>query len=297
MGPSLSVVIPSRNRASVIGRAVESVLRSPRPDIEVIVVDDGSTDNTAARLARIADTRLRIHRIESNGNANRARNIGARLSRGPLIAFLDSDDVFAVNRVGRLIEYFASHNDVDCLVDGYVEISRGRQRVHRVPRGAPSASRIRRALLAHLIPLTNSAITLRRTAFESVNGYDECMPRHQDRELLLRLGGDHSIGFDNKFDIEKHRGDKSLSHEMDGYIMGLDALAARHPDYFQPEYIDIFRYLIVRGIIKAFLTGHWFAAFRELRKWRDADHLPKDYIRCFVAYGRGQKLRRSEQTE
>ena len=159
---ALSVVIPTRDRAGVIWRAIESVLRAPRPDIEVVVVDDGSSDKTARRLSQLADDRFRYHRLESGGNANRARNVGARLAQAPLIAFLDSDDAFRPQRVDRLIEFFARWSNVDCLIDGYVEFARGQTHTHRMPEDTPDRQTIWHMLLAHLIPLTNSAITLRR---------------------------------------------------------------------------------------------------------------------------------------
>ncbi len=289
--PVLSVIIPTRNRGSVVCRSLESVLRSPRTDLEVVLVDDGSNDDTSSRVSQLVDRRLRFHQINSEGNANRARNIGARLSHGSLLAFLDSDDVFGLNRVERLIGFFSRWPNVDCLVDGYVEISRGTVRTHRMPHSTPSNREIRHMLLAHLIPLTNSAITIRRSAFEAVGGFDEAMPRHQDRELLLRVAQAHSIWFGDDTGVEKHRMASSISHNYDGYIAGLDALVARFADYKLPENSKIFRYLIVRGIVKAIITGHWPAALRELRQWHRAEHLPKDYIRCFRAYRDGARQR------
>lgn len=295
--PALSVVIPTRNRGDVVCRAVESALSSSRNDIEVVVVDDGSADDTAFEISQIVDRRLRFHRLDSTGNANRARNTGARLSTGALIAFLDSDDAFGPNRIPRLIDFFSHRLDVDCLVDGYVDVTRGSKRTHRMPQHTPGPQEFRRMLLAHLVPLTNSAITLRRSAFEAVGGYDERMPRHQDREFLFRLAGSHSIWFGVSTDVEKHRMARSLSHEFDGYIVGLDALAARCPEYRLPENDQIFRYLVVRGILKAVATGHWTAALREFRQWRRAQHLPKDYARCFAAYRSGRRNRSFTRSE
>ena len=145
--------------------------------------------------------------------------------------------------------------------------------------------------MAHLIPLTNSAIAVRRTAFEAVGGYDEGMPRHQDRELLLRLSRDRSIWLGGDTDVDKHRLANSLSHEYIGYIAGMDALVARCPDYWLPENRDIFRYLIVRGIVKSVANGRWVAAVRELREWSKAKHLPRDYLDCLRAYRIGKMQR------
>ena len=126
--PALSIVIPTRDRAATIVNTVASALATRRSDIEVIVVDDGSVDGTIARLADINDPRLTVRRV-APGGANRARNIGAALSVAPLIGFLDSDDLFAPGRVERLIAFFATHPQADCLVDGFVDVSPRRTRV------------------------------------------------------------------------------------------------------------------------------------------------------------------------
>jgi len=88
--PAVSVVIPTYNRASLVGRAVDSVLRALSPGDEVIVVDDGSTDGTERALAAYGD---RIHVVSTpNGGLGKARNRGVREARHPFLAFLDSDD-------------------------------------------------------------------------------------------------------------------------------------------------------------------------------------------------------------
>src|SRR5262245_2294166 len=86
----VSVVIQTYNRAHLVARAVENALQATQAGDEVIVVDDGSTDNTAAVLAPYRD-RIVYHHT-TNGGAGRARNIGVHLARHPLVAFLDSDD-------------------------------------------------------------------------------------------------------------------------------------------------------------------------------------------------------------
>jgi glycosyltransferase involved in cell wall biosynthesis len=294
---ALSVIIPTRNRLPTIGRAVKSALFCRRADIEVVVVDDGSTDGTSSYLADIGDPRLRVEALASTGNANRARNIGAGIAQGAILAFLDSDDVYGVGRIDRLIAFFGENPGVDCLVDGYVDISRREKRIHRLGITAADGGKIRRMLLAHLMPLTNSAISIRRAAFEAIGGYDEKMPRHQDRELLLRVAANRRLSFGQSIDVEKYRARNSISHEFDGYVAGLDALVARCPDYHLPENVDVLRYLVVRGILKAVNTGHWIAAVRELRRWQAAQHLPKDILKCLLAYPEGRRQRRRQMQE
>src|SRR5690606_5043295 len=91
--PRFTVVIPAYNRAHLIEETVRSVLGQTCQDFEIIVVDDGSTDDIGSALALIGDSRIRLIR-QHNSGANAARNRGIDIARGPFVAFLDSDDRF-----------------------------------------------------------------------------------------------------------------------------------------------------------------------------------------------------------
>src|SRR6185436_14214556 len=93
-GPLVSVVIPTHDRWPLVGEAIDSVLRQTFTDLELVVVDDGSTDETATGMRRFADPRLRYVPIPHSGNVAKVRNEGVERSRGRWIAFLDSDDLW-----------------------------------------------------------------------------------------------------------------------------------------------------------------------------------------------------------
>ena len=93
--PLISVIIPTYNREKTIDRAVDSVLKQTYSNLEVIVVDDGSSDRTEEIVKGISDPRVRFYKLPQNGGAGHARNEGVKLAGGELIAFHDSDGVEA----------------------------------------------------------------------------------------------------------------------------------------------------------------------------------------------------------
>ena len=102
----VSIIIPTFNRANVIGRAVKSVLEQSHSDFELIIVDDGSTDNTREVITRLRDRRIRYLRHETNKGSNPARNTGVIAAKGQYVAFLDSDDEWLPMFLEKIIKIF-----------------------------------------------------------------------------------------------------------------------------------------------------------------------------------------------
>jgi glycosyltransferase involved in cell wall biosynthesis len=120
MGDLVSVVIPAYNVSRFIGAAVTSVLNQTYKDVEIVVVDDRSTDGTLAELEKFRD-RVKIVRHETNQGAAAARNTGVEASRGEIVAFLDGDDLWAPGKLEAFAECFSRHPDV---LYGFSDFSR-----------------------------------------------------------------------------------------------------------------------------------------------------------------------------
>lgn len=117
-----SVVIPTYNRAAVIANAINSVLNQSFQDFELIIVDDGSTDDTESIVSRFCNDKISyFKKINSGGSA--ARNFGIRIARGRYIAFLDSDDWFNENHLENAYNYLIQFSDLRCYYTA-VEVSR-----------------------------------------------------------------------------------------------------------------------------------------------------------------------------
>lgn len=120
--PRVSVIIPTFNRSAMVCRAVRSVLRQTLRAVEVLVVDDGSTDDTRASVAALADERVRYF-YQPNAGRSAARNVGLDAARGDYVAFLDSDDAFLPDKLTAQVDYLDAQADVDLVAGGWYTIT------------------------------------------------------------------------------------------------------------------------------------------------------------------------------
>src|ERR1019366_1124382 len=111
-GPAVSVVMPVFNVAPFVKLAVRSVLDQTFTDLEMVVLDDGSTDRTVEALQPLSDDRLRVVR-QANAGSSAARNAGLEQTTAPYIAFIDGDDLWAPQKLAIHIEFLQAHPDVD----------------------------------------------------------------------------------------------------------------------------------------------------------------------------------------
>lgn len=179
----VSVIVPTYNRAAAVERAVASVLAQTHTDLELIVVDDGSTDDTGARLATIADDRLRIVRQDNAGVAA-ARNRGLREARCDLLAFLDSDDLWRPGKLACQIEALTTAPPSAGLCVTAVEVVGPDQ--SREIRHSPGGRLFEPLLLTNSIHAVLSSGLIRRAVFEAVGGFDPRLPAIEDWDWLQR---------------------------------------------------------------------------------------------------------------
>jgi glycosyltransferase involved in cell wall biosynthesis len=190
MNPEVSVIIPTYNRRAMVREAIGSVLAQTTEAFELIVVDDGSSDGTAEELEQIGES-IRIERIDHSGPAA-ARNRGVAIARAPLIAFLDSDDLWSRTKLERHLAFMREHRGCAISQTGEIWIRDGR-RVnpglrHRKRAGDFFVESLRTCLVSP------SAALMRKELFESIGGFDEDMAAAEDYDLWLRILVDHEVG-------------------------------------------------------------------------------------------------------
>ena len=184
MTPRVSVVMGVRDGAPWVGEAVRSVLVQTLGDLELIVVDDGSTDATPDVLAAIEDPRLRVERQAPEG-LTRALNRALALARADLVARLDADDVGLPQRLARQHAFLAAHAAMGLLGTAAREVDAAGREV-RVLRPPEDDAALRR-LLIRRNPFVHSSVMVRRALLERVGGYDARLAVAQDYDLWMRM--------------------------------------------------------------------------------------------------------------
>ncbi len=182
--PAVSVLMAVYDGARWVGAAVESLLAQTLADLEVVVIDDGSTDTTAEVLAAFRDPRLRVERRERAG-LTRALTRALELAQAPLIARLDADDVALPERLERQRRFLDAHPDVGLLGTWAREVDVTGREVAIVRPPVDDAA-IRRALI-RVNPFVHSTVMMRRSALERTAGYDPAYQVAQDYDLWMRM--------------------------------------------------------------------------------------------------------------
>ena len=187
----VSVVIPTYNRADFVREAIASVLRQDYPHIELIVVDDGSRDGTAAVVSSFGPAVQYLW--QENCGVSTARNRGVAASTGGLIAFLDSDDLWLPRKVSAQVAYFEAHPDAQACHTDEIWIRRGvrvnERHTHRKQGGWQFPASLPRCVISP------SAVMMRRALWDRLGGFDESLPACEDYDLWLRLTAVVPVGF------------------------------------------------------------------------------------------------------
>ena len=197
--PLLSVVIPTWNRAHIVGEAIESALTQRRGQVEVIVVDDGSTDDTADVLTRSFGSHVRLLLLPRRGGAGAARNAGVHLASGELLAFLDSDDLWLPGKLDAEMNVLERFPDADAVVSDSLSFLEGQadDRSRFEANGLLAATNRQARPMSELQWLWTSfhnamatcSITLRRSAAQRFGGklFAEDLVYCEDWEFELRV--------------------------------------------------------------------------------------------------------------
>lgn len=246
--PRLSVIIPTRNCLEWLPRAMASALAVPVEGIEVIIVDDGSTDGTANFLAHAAASGLPIRVLRRTGGegAAAARNAGLAIARAPVVGFLDADDIWQPDRIAERLAWHEAHPETALSFGEYETLYADNRREPRLigymPRFAAAVTPLDEpwrdeigwlgpagaGLIYGENPVCTSVVLASRAAVEAVGGFDVSLGQAEDWDLWIRLALHGPVAYAPRSQgLHMHRAD-SLSSEVRARCLAVATVLDRY---------------------------------------------------------------------
>lgn len=259
--PTISVIIPTYNRPELLRKALDSVLQQTYRDLEVIVVDDGSCEETHLCNLKLLqmDNRVRyVYKKESCGVAA-ARNDGIRIAEGRYVAFLDDDDIWLPMKLEKQVQFMASceHLAAVCCGFGFVDGDgkstnpvgemrnplTSKKKLFKSYSGRRTCYLIERDALYKIVLIDclfhlSSTAMIKRQCLASVGLFDETLPTCEDWDLLMRLALRYHFGYIDETLVDtrvhsQHRLTKNVELMSVGYLAVLDKIKREVPDRFR----------------------------------------------------------------
>jgi glycosyltransferase involved in cell wall biosynthesis len=226
----VSVIIPTYNRLPLLGEALESALAQTHPNLEIIVVDDGSTDGTNAYVQGLESDRIRYVFQENRGHPGAARNVGLRMARGEYVAFLDSDDVWLPEKIERQLAVLEADPELDLVATDFFELPPNRR---KTALGLKKPKLVDFRELLRDCPIQNSSVLMRKEVADSIGLQDETLRTCEDYEYWLRVlrRREHSaVIMDEPLTVyRRHVGNIGIQDVEQCDL--LSVVVARHRDY------------------------------------------------------------------
>jgi glycosyltransferase involved in cell wall biosynthesis len=234
MPPRVSVVLPTYNRSHLLEKSVRSVLDQTFVDLELIVVDDGSTDGTLDVLKQVDDQRLNVVSLPNNVGGAMARNVGIEVSVGEFVAFQDSDDEWVPHKLRRLVGEMDDKSRLGAVFSSYWRYSEGAKELVPDLDGLTVTENLHKLLLSRNIVGTPTAM-VRKEKLIAIDGFDVELPRYQDWDLFLRLSMDNEIGFVREPLVHSFDTGNGISSNWEGMAFALGRMASKNLNYISED--------------------------------------------------------------
>jgi glycosyltransferase involved in cell wall biosynthesis len=246
--PLVSVIIPTYNRADILPRSLGSVLNQTFRNVEVIVVDDGSRDQTEATVQGFEDPRVTYIRHQTNQGPSAARNTGIKVARGEYIAFQDSDDKWYPDKLQRQMDAFASASpNVGVVYSGYWRVE-GKNRVY-IP---PPWIQKKEGDIHHILLKENfiglPTAIVRRECFARAGDFDISLPCLEDWELWIRVSRHYHFQYIDEPLMVSYFTSGSVNHQsQEKQAFALRSMYKKHHEDFTSDRLILANYHYALG--------------------------------------------------
>ena len=252
--PLVSVIIPTHNYAEYLPEALQSVLDQDYPLVQVIVVDDGSTDDTAAAVAPFVERGVE-YVFQENQGPGPARNEGIRRARGELIAFLDADDSWLPDKIARQVAFLEAHPELGLVGCAGFDCDSDLQ-----PTGLRVAPNIESEMVFERLLVRNfvqpSGVLVRKQCLDTVGEFKN-MRFGEDWDLWLRIARLFPIGFVQEPLFRRREHPANLSFEIGTRLLAsYEAIGVGHLDSVQPAWMRPVLRRRLRATARFYAAGH-----------------------------------------
>lgn len=231
MKEKISVVLPTYNRCKTINRAVSSVLNQTYSEIELIIVDDASTDATENVISNIHDSRIRYIKLDKNVGPSRARNIGVDEAKSNYIAFMDSDDEWYSTKLERQMNYYLKNQQYGLVYCPYF-YENGRK-IIQIPSKLIPKENLEGNIYYSLLDsnkIGTPTILIKKDIFLEFGGFDENLNCLEDWDFALKVAGKYKIGFVDDILMKAYLTSNGVNSNTKNAILGLIKICARYTE-------------------------------------------------------------------
>lgn len=227
----VSVIIPTYNRAKTIEKSVRSVLAQTYKEFELIILDDGSTDNTKEVIELISDSRIKYY-CQENAGAGAARNAGVEHASYDIIAFHDSDDIWMPDKLEKQMDYWKKHPEHDIIYCGFTLHCQDNQNIYApIYDDREKLSGDIFDVIVYKNMVNTPTMLMKKAVFEEVGGFDVSVNCLEDWELALRIAEKHTFGFIDESLVDTFQTEGSVSTRTAEYYKVKCQMIIRYKDY------------------------------------------------------------------
>ncbi|MHA1380619.1 MAG: glycosyltransferase family 2 protein [Candidatus Helarchaeota archaeon] len=247
--PKVSVIIPTYNRAHLLPRAIKSVLNQTFKDFELIIIDDGSIDETEEVVKKFQKEDERIKYIKHNTNmgGGAARNTGIKVSRGEYIAFQDSDDEWLPEKLEKQIKVFKNiAPEISVIYTGFWKVKGNKKTYIPSKRITKKEGDIHKELLKGNFVTTQVAI-VKRECFKKSGMFDETLPRLQDWDLWIRISKYYCFKYINEPLVFTYYTSDSISADNTALIESIKLILGKYYKEFEKHKTILANYQYIIG--------------------------------------------------
>lgn len=256
MQPTISVIIPAYNAAAYIGEAIQSVLDQTFSDFELIVVDDGSTDDTAAVVKGFTDSRIHYHHQANAGVAN-ARNVGIGKVEGVFVAFLDADDLFLPANLEKKLYFLKGNPAISLVHSSEIKFDSTTGKIMNIVQGTEGNVLEKLLCMGEHVIHSPSSVVVRKELLNRIGGFDPKLSTSADWDMWVRMAVKTWFGYIQE-PLVKYRIHPSQMHN-NIRLMDRDMHYAMHKHYREGIFcsLDQYRYCLanLRLVLSACYLG------------------------------------------